>query len=780
MPEQNIGREFDLQPHPRILPMLGEINLDQWRCLAELIDNAIDGFLNSQRAGKLIALPEVHITLPVTDGLGAKITVRDNGPGMDRETLENAVRAGWTGNDPIGNLGMFGMGFNIATARLGMVTRVWTTREGDGEWNGLEIDLDTLIRQRHFRTPMLTRPKTDPYEQGTEISIERLKPEQRQWLAKSGSRSKVVKQLGLTYSAMLRTNGLPISFRLLVNGPIVPGRDHCVWGGEDNPVREVPTARSGIVNAQQGIDVRLPDRPFCVKCWQWLAAGEKLCPACSSSENVVQRQRRVRGWLGIQRYLGSSDYGIDFLRHGRKIEIGNRDLFFWNGDGIQDEEYPIDDPRHRGRIVGEIHLDHCRVTYTKDRFDRNDLAWEEMIRLVRGEGPLRPDKAQQAGYGPNTSPLSLLFQAFRRSSPKPKVAGCYAKLLLVPDNERAEEMAKRFYARETDYQTDAKWWELVEEADRNLLVPPQLPSNAGIQDSLEGWPSPELPTVTEAAPSAPPVPARRVPISSLTREYRDSITELRWNVLAYDVDSTDPTVVSGRLPWKLEATPAGTFQFFISTQHPMFRSATMTPLDGLLAELAYRAVDFQRGTTNAASFASILSSLRDTYAGAVKLDAVTLSAESSSTLSMIARSLSRNVAPEDSLALFSELTPAEQEAIQQKMATRSVPNPQQIISGGRFLEFAPRKTLLQFFGTHPELFFDGRYWDTAYDTLDYGRPAATEEAQSQVVRYYASLLTDAIWLAEQDPTDLAAASRPRLLRAAMALELLSAAPLEDE
>jgi len=59
---------------------------------------------------------------------------------------------------------MFGMGFNIATARLGTITRVWTTRPGDTEWVGLEINFDLLIQQRHFRTPMLTRPKIDPQD----------------------------------------------------------------------------------------------------------------------------------------------------------------------------------------------------------------------------------------------------------------------------------------------------------------------------------------------------------------------------------------------------------------------------------------------------------------------------------------------------------------------------------------------------------------------------------------------------------------------------------------
>ena len=106
----------------------------------------------------------------------------------------------------------------------------------------------------------------------------------------------------------------------------------------------------------------------------------------------------------------------------------------------------------------------------KDRFDRNDPAWEDMLRIVRGEGPLRPDKARELGCGENPSPLFRLYQTFRRSSPKPKVAGAYAKLLVVLDNEQAGAMARSFYAGEQEYQTDEKWYALVEEADRQLLV----------------------------------------------------------------------------------------------------------------------------------------------------------------------------------------------------------------------------------------------------------------------------------------------------------------------
>ena len=45
---------------------------------------------------------------------------------------------------------MFGMGFNIATARLGLVTTVWTTREGDLEWFGVEINFERLHSPEAF------------------------------------------------------------------------------------------------------------------------------------------------------------------------------------------------------------------------------------------------------------------------------------------------------------------------------------------------------------------------------------------------------------------------------------------------------------------------------------------------------------------------------------------------------------------------------------------------------------------------------------------------------
>jgi hypothetical protein len=74
MPDVESPREVDLQPHPRILPMLGEINLAQWQCIAELIDNALDPFVTARREGRASHMPEIHINIPTRTDVGAKVT----------------------------------------------------------------------------------------------------------------------------------------------------------------------------------------------------------------------------------------------------------------------------------------------------------------------------------------------------------------------------------------------------------------------------------------------------------------------------------------------------------------------------------------------------------------------------------------------------------------------------------------------------------------------------------------------------------------------------------
>ena len=777
-------RTFDLQPHPRILPMLGEINIHPWQCIAELIDNSLDAFIAAKaEPGADLSDAQIVVSLPTRDVPQAVVTVKDNGPGMDAETLENAVKAGWTSNDPMGHLGMFGMGFNIATARLGKVTRVWSTRLTDVEWHGLEIDFDKLSRQRHFLTPVLTRAKEHPEDHGTEVRIERLKPSQRKLLATSAGRANINRRLERVYSSMLRPNGVPLTVRVDVNTKRLEGHRHCVWGDPSNsPERAVTHGRFGTIRAFQRVDTPPTERPFCTKCWTWLANDEDACVTCDSSDSVRVLQRRIHGWIGLQRYLDPNDYGIDFLRHGRKIEIANRDLFKWRDDITEELEYPIDDPRSRGRLVGEIHLDHCRVHYTKDRFERSDPAWQEMVRAVRGDGPLRPDKAKSLGYPTNGSPLFLLFQAFRRSKPK-KDAGSYARNLVVDNNDLAMEMARRFRAGEPEYQSDTQWWELVQEKDAELLYKKE--SSRAANDPL--WQSTDPvddksrePNDSSAATDVtePPPPVRnRIP--SLSREYRHADTHQRWPVEAFSVLAKDPDLGGTMYPWRFRQVSAGQFQFLIQADHSVFASATMTLLDALLAELAWSAMDFLHGRETTATFGSVLADLRERYAQITKLEPVDLAADATRVLRGFSASLEDTLSPDDAKALFDELAPREQETILTRLAQLDGSQAINAIHSGSFLKYATGATTLRFFEEHPELFFDGQHWDIQYDDLDLQSAAATEIAKRELVRRFVSLLADAIWLAESNPEDLEEAGRPRLLRAHLALDLLASDVRDD-
>src|SRR5262249_17306527 len=124
--------DFDLTPDPKVLIALTHTPLQPLDALCELIDNAIDSFNVAKLRGAPIDFPLIVIELPgvaeIARGTGI-IRIRDNGPGMTADLAEKALRAGYSGNKPYDSLGLFGMGFNIATGKMGRVTRFLTAKQ---------------------------------------------------------------------------------------------------------------------------------------------------------------------------------------------------------------------------------------------------------------------------------------------------------------------------------------------------------------------------------------------------------------------------------------------------------------------------------------------------------------------------------------------------------------------------------------------------------------------------------------------------------------------------
>lgn len=202
--DANLTDTLDLTPSPRILEMIAEVDLKTWQCLAELIDNSFDE-LNRASKEKPDRDFRVDVQLP-SSGQAArdsKISVADNGRGMTLDQMRTALRAGSSGNRAHGSLGLFGMGFNVATARMGSVTEVRTGREGEDYWTIATINIKEMRQEDTYRVPITREPK-DHTEHGTVVTVTDLRTDMIQRLRSTQEVSQVKKQLGQVYSYMLR------------------------------------------------------------------------------------------------------------------------------------------------------------------------------------------------------------------------------------------------------------------------------------------------------------------------------------------------------------------------------------------------------------------------------------------------------------------------------------------------------------------------------------------------------------------------------------------------
>ena len=651
--------------------------------------------------------------------------VRDTGRGMTRSHLEQAVRAGWSGNDQFDKLGLFGMGFNVSTARLGRKTRVLTTRAGDMEWIGVEIDLANI--QDDFEAPDITAPKDDPAEHGTRIEISNLDPDRASWLTRNAAPLR--RQLGHVYGWLLDNR----PYELWVGGVRVTPWRRCRWNDE----RHV-TYGSG-TNAEQipayiPVDQAYEPAETCLICGNWQHPGLGQCGQCGAT-SLRLRERRIHGWLGVQRYLDKTEFGVDFLRNGRKILLNHKGLFEWSNPNDPTAavlvEYPIE-LGQGGRLIGEIHLDHVPVNYQKNAFEFSDRGWLAAVDYLRGSGPLLPQKAKSLGYPPNDSPLGRLFKGYRRND-----AGLR---YLVPGDgrgpihERTREWARKFYDGDPDYQDDDMWWRAVlaherlkdaAAAAKAADLPTGQPDERTVLAALgiTGDDEQDVP----AGPSTPAaVPPRETEQQRLARYEADG--ELLPDLCG---DFGHPDVGFFKLTTRLlpggplldaagKPTPAyvapsagGTALAFIDASHELFTRFGWEPADALLVELGAllkARADSQLSQTQIAALVKT-ACMADSA-----LDLDTVSAQARELLSEVRQKMADQVASDPARA-FQWLGPDEAVQTENNMIADGERGTEPLGQDSRFVLYAPALYLVRLLEEWPEAFLDGTVFAQPYSTL---------------------------------------------------------------
>ena len=779
-----IGNRVDITPTPRILRTLGEIPFQPWQCIAELIDNSIDAFLAYKEGGdeRKITIAWSKDSVPMHQ---RTLEICDNAQGMTLEQMQNAVRAGYSTNDPIGNLGLFGMGFNIATARLGEVTTISSSRAGDEYWISLTLDFDALLRSGRFEVPVTYEKKYDVSEHGTRIIVSKLKSGIPETL--SMKENDIRRILQKVYSPLLISTDIII----IVRGKQLVSQPHCVW----NDTRYVVWEKRP-VPAYIPIDHSFGVQHFDIAKNRYLTQDE-IDVLMNDADNgipipahIVPREKRVHGWIVIQRYSNPDDYGIDFVRNGRKILMSDKSLFYYENPwtGTKEIQYPVElGSTVGGRIIGELHVDYLLPTYQKNDFDRTDYSWRQTIEYICGIGPYLPKARKASGITePVEAVIPLLCNAYRRTDPG-------TKCLALPS-----AVAKRFLTEfrhgNSDYIDDSLWFRAAQEEDQrrsgggNTTIPVNPGSSAtdDIDTYLNGGNNSggtSQPTntglSTPPAPSVNPAPVphtttkaelldRAVRVELLTGQYGyASISPI--GVQAYELKNGHILVNGEKRPCFFEADGVSCIYIY-DPRHTAFTQYPMTPKGVLLQYLAER-IKLRDGSFGG-DIVQIYYRLAQDMMRETRIDKAALQEKADAFFRILREKMSDALASvkEQVLSVIHESAGEVEETVSALLtdADRLMAFQAKQNDGYDVFDVLPVRTLLRLIDRFPQHIYDGKVLKVVYMGIDLPDPKATERMREEAKERMISFLKDGARML----TTTTVPNKNELARAAISIDFL--------
>jgi len=195
---------IDISPHRSLLTKISQTGYSIQEALSELIDNAIDARLPTQK---------LTVSVDITP---EAITITDDGTGMSESQAANSIRLGYSTKKD--QLGEFGLGLKTSTSFLGKRFTLSTKPKDVSYRYILEYDEDRWLKEGDwYKYPLVVESDTNPSTSGTTVRIERLKVNFSPKLL-----ANIKDEFGMRFGPFIANGELELAFNQDICVPFVP------------------------------------------------------------------------------------------------------------------------------------------------------------------------------------------------------------------------------------------------------------------------------------------------------------------------------------------------------------------------------------------------------------------------------------------------------------------------------------------------------------------------------------------------------------------------------
>lgn len=345
-------RTISITPDTLLMRHLGSSGHTLIKALSELIDNALDSFLEHRDELKKLKQTKLKVSIQTERYQGVdRIVIEDNAFGMSDKELHEALtiaKSAKPSSKVKELIGRFGMGMKTACSSLGKAFEVRTVCPDESQLHIVRYNEDDFTSQKEWKLKLHSEPKPQKTLHGTTITITALKK----------------KVQGKTYLH----DGLSPIFSFYITAGILE------LTVQDEPVQPSAPTLLTIKNAAELTTAAKPrDRWTTTEVKELVSRLKKIDFSAEGKKTFGFKvgTKKAEGWVGLLAHSSQRGrYGFNLIRHDRVVIEGEKIGF---------AEHPA-----TARVVGEIHLDDWDVNYNKDDFIRDTDDWDRLAHPERG------------------------------------------------------------------------------------------------------------------------------------------------------------------------------------------------------------------------------------------------------------------------------------------------------------------------------------------------------------------------------------------------------------